>query len=109
MNKKPTEEDIDKIIENFYESESLIGLLNEDLSLEKNSNVIGIILLRIFWKVRMDLDIDGNGYENGKIDSEDVYNLITENIEILDTNHKSYKQYFKDLLKVVYYLIKNSK
>ena len=57
----------------------------------------------------MDLDIDGNGYENGKIDSEDVYNLITENIEILDTNHKSYKQYFKDLLKVVYYLIKNSK
>ena len=61
MNRKPTEEDIDRIIENFYESESLIGLLNEDLSLEKNSNVIGIILLRIFWKVRMDLDIDGNG------------------------------------------------
>ena len=108
MNRKPTEEDIDRIIENFYESESLIDLLNEDLSLEKNSNVIGIILLRIFWKVRMDLDIDGNGYKNGKIDSEDVYNLITENIEILDTNHKSYKQYFKDLLKVVYYLIKNS-
>ena len=108
MSKNKKEEKLNELVKNFYESDLLIEFLNEEVGLNENSKTIGLILLRIFWKVKMDLDLNGNEYKNGEIDGEEVYNLISNKIDLIDINHKTYKQYFKDLLKVVYYLIKNS-
>ena len=108
MSENQKEEKLNELVKNFYESDLLIEFLNEEVGLNENSKTIGLILLRIFWKVKMDLDLNGNEYKNGEIDGEEVYNLISNKIDLIDINHKIYKQYFKDLLKVVYYLIKNS-
>jgi len=108
MSENKKEEKLNELVKNFYESDLLIEFLNEEVGLNENSKTIGLILLRIFWKVKMDLDLNGNEYKNGEIDGGEVYNLISNKIDLIDINHKTYKQYFKDLLKVVYYLIKNS-
>lgn len=108
MSENQKKEKLNELVKNFYESDLLIEFLNEEVGLNENSKTIGLILLRIFWKVKMDLDLNGNEYKNEEIDGEEVYNLISNKIDLIDINHKTYKQYFKDLLKVVYYLIKNS-
>ena len=108
MSENQKKEKLNELVKNFYESDLLIEFLNEEVGLNENSKTIGLILLRIFWKVKMDLDLNGNEYKNEEIDGEEVYNLISNKIDLIDINHRTYKQYFKDLLKVVYYLIKNS-
>ena len=103
-----TEIEIKDLVENLYDYK----FFNEDLedsNLNQNFQLVMFILLRIFWKVMDDLDVDGKGYEIEKINQFDLFQLLSENIEKINLNQNSYRLYFKDLIRIVIYLTKNSK
>jgi GT2 family glycosyltransferase len=85
------------VVGNFYELE----LLN-DSQLKKELDFKVLYIMRIFWKLMYDLDKEKEGYDVKEWESKDYFNFFNENIDKIDLNDKSYKMYFKDMVKLMY-------
>lgn len=76
-------------VSDFYE----MDLYNED------DDVNVLFLLRIFWCTMKDLDNEKKGYDVKEWNFKNYYKFFIDNVDKVDLNSKSYKMYFKDLVK----------
>ena len=76
-------------VSDFYE----MDLYNED------DDVNVLFLLRIFWCLMKDLDNEKKGYDVKEWNFKNYYKFFIDNVDKVDLNSKSYKMYFKDLVK----------
>ena len=90
----------EKSLSNFYEFEMFVDdLLNEVIETDSEIDYSILFLMRIFWCVMKDLDKEKNGYDVKEWGSVEYYNFFKDNIDKVNLNQKSYRTYFKELVK----------
>lgn len=86
----------------FYDSR----ILNDDnveliFNNETRVDFSILFLMRVFWKLMLDLDKDGTGYNVIDWGIEDYYGFFCDNLDKIDLNQKTYKVYLEELVKYV--------
>jgi hypothetical protein len=85
---------------NFYDfemfDESLLEIVKKN---NKEIDYSVLFLLRIFWKTMSETDKDGYDVEDWNFKS--YFDCFVENLDKVNLNQKSYRIYFKELVKYV--------
>ena len=90
----------EKSLSNFYEFEMFVDdLLKEVIETDSEIDYSILFLMRIFWCVMKDLDKEKDGYDVKEWGSVEYYNFFKDNIDKVNLNQKSYRTYFKELVK----------
>ena len=77
------------------------SVLNHIQKHNKELDFSMLFLMRIFWKILKDCDVDNKGYEVDSWGSEEYYQFLIKNLENVNLNQDCYRNYFKSLVKYV--------